>query len=57
MKYSTEHIENMGGQDPTLKCNMPMAAIEQSEQELKKKGTYYEGPSQQTKSTNTRRNT
>lgn len=34
-----EHIENMGGQDPTQRNNMPEMAIEQSEQELKRKGT------------------
>ena len=31
-----EHIEQMGGQDPTLNNHMPMMAIEQSEQSIRR---------------------
>ena len=48
------------GQDPTLRNDMPMMAIEQSEYELKRrlsKGTTNAGTSTKTKRVNTRRNT
>lgn len=37
MKYPEEHIENMDGQDPTDNKRMPVQAIEQSEQSIRRK--------------------